>query len=159
VYPFPYRDLITSAARKYGVDPLLRVSLIRQESPFHPRARSVTDARGLTQFEPSTAPGVAARIGMSSFTLDQLFQPRVAIELGAAYLAAQTKAFGGNPIFALAAYNAGGGSVQGWLADNPRQDLDLLVEEIPYQQTNDYVRNIYRFYDEYQFVYRSSPAR
>ena len=158
VYPFPYRDLITAAAGKYGVDPLLLVSLIRQESAFDPNARSVTDARGLTQFEPSTASGVAAGIGMSGFTLDQLAQPRVAIELGAAYLAAQTKAFGGNPIFALAAYNAGGGSLQSWLADNPRQDLDLLVEEIPFQQTNDYVRNIYRFYDEYQFVYRSSTA-
>ncbi len=159
VYPFLYRDLITQSAQKYGVDPLLLVSLIRQESAFNPRAHSVTGALGLTQFEPGTAQGVAARIGLKDFTLDQLYQPRVAIELGAAYLAGQTKAFGGNPIFALAAYNAGAGSLQSWLSDNPRQDLDLLVEEIPFQQTNDYVRNIYRFYDEYRFVYRSSPGK
>lgn len=158
VYPFPYRDLITQSAQKYGVDPLLLVALIRQESAFNPSAHSVTGALGLTQFEPPTAQGVAKQIGLPNFTLDQLNQPRIAIELGAAYLASQTKVFGGNPIFALAAYNAGGGSLQSWLADNPRQDLDLLVEEIPFQQTNDYVRLIYRFYDEYQFVYRSSTG-
>ncbi|MGH2460876.1 MAG: transglycosylase SLT domain-containing protein [Chloroflexota bacterium] len=155
VYPFPYRDLITRSAQKYGVDPLLLVALIRQESAFNPNAHSVTGALGLTQFEPATAQGVAQQIGLANFTLDQLNQPPIAIELAAAYLASQTKVFGGNPIFALAAYNAGGGSLQTWLADNPRQDLDLLVEEIPFQQTNDYVRLIYRFYDEYQFVYRS----
>ncbi|HVC34410.1 MAG TPA: transglycosylase SLT domain-containing protein [Chloroflexota bacterium] len=155
VYPLPYEDLIVQSSQQYGVDPLLLVALIRQESAFDPRARSVTDAIGLTQFEPGTASGVAAQLGLTGFTQSDLYQPRTAIQMGAAYLASQVKAFGGNPFFALAAYNAGGGSVQSWLADNPRRDLDLLVEEIPFQQTSEYVRNIYRFYQEYQLLYRA----
>lgn len=157
VYPFPFHDLIVQSSRKYGVDPLLLVSLIRQESAFDTKARSSANALGLTQFMPSTAIDVATSIGISDFDLTDLYRPSVAIPLGAAYLASQTKAFGGNPYFALAAYNAGGGNVARWLSDNPRRDLDLLVEEIPFKQTYDYVRNIYRFYQEYKFLYRT-PA-
>jgi soluble lytic murein transglycosylase-like protein/outer membrane protein assembly factor BamD (BamD/ComL family) len=156
VYPFPYRDLITKSAREHGVDPLLLVSLIRQESTFDTRAHSPANAIGLTQFVPATAYGVASRLGLSDFSLADLYQPSIAIKLGAAYLATNVKAFGGNPYFALAAYNAGSGNVRKWLSDNPRRDLDLLVEEIPFKETSDYVRNIYRFYQEYQFLYRST---
>ncbi len=154
VYPFPYRDLIVQSARQYGIDPLLLVALIRQESAFRTEARSSASAVGLTQFLPSTALGVAAQIGLADFDIADLTRPRTAIELGAAYLASQIKAFGGNPYIALAAYNAGAGNVRRWLSDNPRGDVDLFVEEIPYQETREYVRNIYRFYQEYVLLYR-----
>lgn len=153
VYPFPYQDLIVPAARTYGVDPLLLVALIRQESSFNTTARSPSNAIGLTQFMPSTAQAVATEIGLADFRLDDLFRPAVAIRLGAAYLATEIKAFGGHPFIALAAYNAGEGNVRGWLVDNPRRDLDLLVEEIPFSETREYVRNIYRFYQEYRSLY------
>lgn len=158
VYPFPFRDLVVQASRKYEVDPLLLVSLIRQESAFDTTARSSASALGLTQFLPSTAIDVAQSIGISNFDPTDLYRPSIAIPLGAAYLASQTRAFGGDPFLALAAYNAGGGNVQSWLSDNPRRDLDLLVEEMPFQQTKDYVRNIYRFYQEYKLLYRTPPA-
>lgn len=158
VYPFPYRNLIISAARAHGVDPLLLVSLIRQESAFNTRARSPSNAIGLTQFMPGTAQAVAAQLGMTTFRMDDLLRPSIAIRLGAAYLATEIKAFGGNPFIALAAYNAGEGNVRQWLADNPRRDLDLFVEEIPFHETSEYVRNIYRFYQEYQYLYGGQPA-
>jgi soluble lytic murein transglycosylase len=153
VYPYPYRATIEAAAKKYGVDPLLLVALIRQESSFNPQAHSPSNAVGLTQFVPSTAQAVAARVGMANFTLSDLYRPPVAIELGAAYLAAEIKQNGGNPYLALAAYNAGDGAVQSWLSDNPRRDIDLLEEEIPVAETRDYVRNVYRFYQEYLTLY------
>jgi soluble lytic murein transglycosylase len=152
----PYRDVIEEASKRFGVDPLLLVSLIRQESAFDTMAHSPAGAIGLTQFMPSTAQGVAARIGLSDFTIDDLYEPRVAIQMSAAYLSSQVKTFGGNTYFALAAYNAGGGNVWNWLSDNPRRDIDLLVEEIPFKETSKYVRNIYRFYQEYQFLYRTN---
>ena len=155
VYPFPYQDLIESEAQKNGVDPLLLVSLIRQESMFNTHARSTVNAIGLTQFMPTTAEGVAASVGMTSFSMNDLYLPSVAIKLGAAYLSSQIRAFGGNPFIALAAYNAGAGNVNSWLSDNPHRDLDLFVQEIPFNETRQYVENIYRFYEEYQLLYRS----
>lgn len=154
VYPFPYRDLVEASAQKYGVDPLLLVALMRQESSFDPAAGSSAGARGLTQFLPSTAALLAPSIGLSSFSDADLNRPAVAIKLGARYLADLTREFGGNPYVAVAAYNAGSGNVHGWLGDNPRDDFDLLAEEIPYKETHDYVRNVYRFYQEYVWLYR-----
>ncbi len=155
VYPFPYENVIEAAAAKYSVDPLLLVALIRQESSFDPSALSNANAIGLTQFMPTTARTIAASVGLKDFALTDLYQPRVAIELGAAYLAAEIRQNGGKPYLALAAYNAGDGQVQKWLSNNPHHDVDLLVEEIPYAETRDYVRNVYRFYQEYQLLYRS----
>jgi soluble lytic murein transglycosylase len=156
VYPFPYQNAIEAAAAKYSVDPLLLVALIRQESSFDPSPHSTANAIGLTQFLPATARTIAASVGLKEFALTDLDQPRVAIELGAAYLATEIRQNGGNPYLALAAYNAGDGQVQKWLSDNPHHDVDLLVEEIPYAETRDYVRNVYRFYQEYQLLYRSA---
>ena len=155
VYPLPYQDLIVSEAQKNGVDPLLLVSLIRQESMFKTHATSPANAIGLTQFMPTTAQGVAASVGLSSFTISDLYLPSIAIKLGAVYLSSQIRAFGGNPFIALAAYNAGGGNVNSWLSDNPHGDLDLFVQEIPFNETREYVKNIYRFYEEYQLLYRT----
>lgn len=158
VYPFPYQDIIEQQAKRYGVDPLLLVSLIRQESTFNTQARSSVNAIGLTQFMPTTAYQVAATLGMTNFTLNDLYVPKTSIEMGAAYLSAQIKQFGGNPFLALAAYNGGGGNVMNWLSDNPRHDLDLFIQEVPFPETQQYVENIYRFYQEYQTLYRPSAT-
>jgi soluble lytic murein transglycosylase len=159
VYPFPYRDLVETDARRYGVDPLLLVALMRQESSFDPRASSPAGARGLTQFMPSTAQTLAAGVGLGGFSPDDLNNPAVAIKLGAAYLAGLSREFNGNPYLAIAAYNAGSGNVHAWLGDNPRGDFDLLAEEIPFQETRDYVRNVYRFYQQYLLLYAAPPSQ
>src|SRR5262249_9620770 len=137
-------------------DPLLLAALIKQESGFDPMAHSPADALNLTQIMPSTATTLAASVGLTSFSPDDLRQPRVAIELAAAYLRGLTPELDGNPYLAIVAYNAGSGSLHQWLADNPHHDVDLLAQEIPFQETHDYVRNVYRFYQKYQTVYRPS---
>ncbi len=156
VYPLAYLSLVRDAAAQYEIDPLLLLALMRQESVFNPRAKSSASALGLTQMLPATAAGVAARVGLTDFSTDDLYRPKTAIQLGAAHLAAEVRAFGGNPYLALAAYNAGEGAVRRWLADNPRRDVDLLFEEIPYTETKSYVRNVYRFYREYVALYRDA---
>lgn len=152
-YPFPYRDLVEAAARRFGIDPLLLLAVIRQESSFDPRAGSWAGAMGLTQFMPSTASLLAPAVGFDAFTTRDLYRPPVAITLGAAFLADLSEQFGGKPYLALAAYNAGAGNLQSWLSDNPHHDFDLLAEEISFPETRDYVRNVYRFYQEYRTLY------
>jgi soluble lytic murein transglycosylase-like protein len=132
-----FSDQINAAAQKYGIDPALLKGLIRQESGFNPNAKSPAGALGLTQL----MPGTAAALGVSN-PLD----PAQAIEGGAKYLSQQLKAFGGDPRKALAAYNAGPGAVQRY-GGVP-----------PYAETQNYVRSVMAFADEYRRQSPSQPA-
>jgi soluble lytic murein transglycosylase-like protein len=132
-----FSDLINAAAQKYGIDPALLKGLIRQESGFNPKAKSPAGAVGLTQL----MPGTAAALGVTN-PLD----PAQAIDGGAKYLAQQLKAFGGDPRKALAAYNAGPGAVQRY-GGVP-----------PYAETQNYVRSVMAFADQYRSQSPSQPA-
>jgi soluble lytic murein transglycosylase-like protein len=124
-----FSDQINAAAQKYGVDPALLKGLIRQESNFNPNAKSPAGAAGLCQL----MPGTAAALGCTN-PLD----PAQAIDAGAKYLSQQLKAFGGDPRKALAAYNAGPGAVQRY-GGVP-----------PYAETQNYVRAVMGFADQYR---------
>ena len=133
-----FSDLINSAAQKYGIDPALLKGLIRQESNFNPNAKSPAGAAGLCQL----MPGTAAALGCTN-PLD----PAQAIDAGAKYLSQQLKAFGGDPRKALAAYNAGPGAVQRY-GGVP-----------PYAETQNYVRSVMAFADQYRTQSpQTSPA-
>jgi soluble lytic murein transglycosylase-like protein len=130
-----YSSLINSAASKYGIDPALLKGLIKQESGFDPNAKSGAGAAGLCQL----MPGTAASLGCTN-----PFDPAQAIDAGAKYLSQQLKAFGGDPRKALAAYNAGPGAVQRY-GGVP-----------PYAETQNYVRSVMAFADQYRT--QSPPA-
>jgi soluble lytic murein transglycosylase-like protein len=132
-----FSDLINGAAQKYGVDPALLKGLIRQESNFNPNAKSPAGAAGLCQL----MPGTAAALGCTN-PLD----PAQAIDAGAKYLSQQLKAFGGDPQKALAAYNAGPGAVQRY-GGVP-----------PYAETQNYVRAVMGFADQYRTQSTTTPA-
>ena len=63
VYPFPYRDLLTSRAEELGLDPWLVAGLVRQESAFHPTIVSPAGAIGLMQVMPATGRQLARASG------------------------------------------------------------------------------------------------
>jgi soluble lytic murein transglycosylase-like protein len=132
-----FSDLINAAAQKYGIDPALLKGLIRQESNFNPNAKSPAGAAGLCQL----MPGTAAALGCTN-PLD----PAQAIDAGAKYLSQQLKAFGGDPRKALAAYNAGPGAVQRY-GGVP-----------PYAETQNYVRAVMGFAEQYRNQNPSQPA-
>jgi soluble lytic murein transglycosylase-like protein len=124
----PYAAEIEAAAQRNGVDPALLKALIRQESNFNANATSHAGARGLTQL----MPGTAAALGVDASV------PEQAIEGGARYLAQQLKRFGNDPAKALAAYNAGPGAVQRF-GGIP-----------PYAETQNYVKKVMAYADEYR---------
>lgn len=147
-YPTYYADLVVAESQKNQIDPLLYFAMIRQESGFNPWSTSSADARGLGQVIPSTGRDIARRLNVQNFSLDQLYLPHVSIRFGTWYFAQDLKNFN-EPIYALAAYNAGAGRVKLW----ERPDLDLAVEEIHLSETASYVRIVYTNWRQYQTIY------
>ena len=154
IYPLPYADFIASQAQQRSVDPLLFAGLIRQESTFNPSARSSANALGLAQVVPSTGQGIASALGRVPFNSDDLFRPQVSIEFGVFYLGRQLSQYDGRVYPALAAYNAGGGNANQWLAEFGIEDPDVFAEQIPFAETSYYVQIVYENYQHYRRLYR-----
>lgn len=152
VYPAAFGDIVAEQAGAQHLDPLLLLALVRQESSFDPRAQSSAQAMGLTQVVPSTARGIAGRLGRDSFALPDLFKPAVSLEFGAWFLNQLMTQFDGRVFPALAAYNSGGGAVSRWLA-RYGDDPDVLVEQVPYAETQAYLRIVYDNLWHYRALY------
>ena len=152
VYPWPFRDVVAAEAREFGLDPYLLAALIRQESSFDPDARSRAGARGLMQVMPATAREVARRMRLE--WSDQLLRaPHANLNAGAAHLANLLKYYGGDPVPALAAYNAGRSPVGRWRRNFATRDPALFVERIPYPAPRGYVRSVLRNWAVYRALY------
>jgi soluble lytic murein transglycosylase len=156
VYPSGWSDLVTAEAARHGLDPLLMLAMMRQESSFDPKAQSQAQAMGLTQVVPPTARAIAARLGRDDFALRDLFKPAVSVEFGAWYLAQMLKEWDNQPLHALAAYNAGSGNLARWQS-RFGPDPDVLVELIPFVETQTYLRIVYDNYRHYRALYSSPP--
>lgn len=153
LFPIEYAPLFAREARKHGLDPYLLVALVRQESAFDPKAVSVAAARGLMQLIPSTATRVARQLRWDSFSLEQLFFPRLNIRLGTQYLADRLAQFKGDIDRAVASYNAGPDPVTLWLIEGEYREAAEFVENIPFTETRNYVKIFHRNYRLYKRLY------
>lgn len=151
-YPAYYNNLVQEQAVIYGFDPLLMLSLMRQESLFNANATSIADAMGLTQVIPSTAQYIASELAWVNFEERDLYRPYVGIAFGAFYLHEQIQRFDGNQAVALAAYNAGPGYTLDWYGLSGG-DVDTFVTTITFDETRRYVQRIYSHYSIYRELY------
>ena len=144
LFPKPYFEDIRANAAANGLDPYLVLSLMRQESEFNPSVVSYANAYGLMQLLPSTGKSMAHRAGIKHFSVNDLLNPPVNIELGTLYLKQTVNKFNGHIEYALAAYNAGDDRIQEWISAGNFRDVPEFVESIPFTQTRDYVQAILR---------------
>ncbi len=152
LYPEPYWDTIKAESAKNNLNPYLVASLIRQESEFNPSAISYANAWGLMQLLPVVGHQMAREEGMTHFQTFQLLDPETNIRLGTRYLRQMLDKFGGEAVYALAAYNAGDNRVTDWQAAGPYQGIDEFVESIPFTQTREYVEAILRNRETYKAI-------
>lgn len=141
LYPQPFARQVRAASELSKLPPELIYSVMRQESLYSPDAVSAAGARGLLQMVPDTARRTAIAWKQRKPTPDALFDPNVAIVLGAAYLSTLIDRFGGQTVAALAAYNAGPNAASRWIPQQP-VEADVWIENIPYNETRTYVQRI-----------------
>ena len=158
LFPVAYWDLIRKHARARGLDPFLIAALMAQESTFDPAIRSRANAIGLMQILPSTGRQYARKIGIRRFRTSMLTQPETNIRLGTTIFADLSKKFGGTH-FALASYNAGETAVRQWIAERPGLDRDEFIDDIPYPETQNYVKKIVGTAEDYRRLYASRSRR
>lgn len=156
-YPLAFYPFVDRAARTYGLDPLLLLAIMRQESLFDPEVCSSAGACGLMQLMPSTAQRLAREAGLDPNSVD-LFDPEQNIALGALHLRELLQRFSFDPVLALAAYNAGEEAVRRWLERGGPQPVDEFVENIGYRETRDYVKRVWTHYLRYQSLYLTGRA-
>jgi soluble lytic murein transglycosylase len=150
IFPMSYYELIKRNAQH--IDPLVIISLIRQESGFNPNASSVVGATGLMQLMPATARRFNSRVRTKHLT-----NPEINVTIGIKYLKQLIVRYDGNLIFALAAYNAGEGKIDKWRREIFKcEDPLATIEAIPYEETRNYVKLIYRNYFFYSLLAEKS---
>jgi soluble lytic murein transglycosylase len=149
--PLRHDDIIRQQAEAKNLDPALIAAVIYQESRFRPR-KSSAGAVGLMQLMPDTAHFIAGKTGGTKFTTKDLSTPQINIQYGAWYLRWLLDHFDENEITALAAYNAGIGNVEKWLAESGQTHL-RSTDEIPFSETRHYVKNVLEARDQYRTEY------
>ena len=137
---FPTRYMSAIKNIDSTIDPLVVLSLIRQESAFNPKAKSIVGARGLMQLMPQTARRFNTKI-----RAHHLKKPNLNIRIGTKLLRKLLKKYQGNLIYALSAYNAGERNANKWIKTRfTGTNAEDIVEEIPFKETRLYVKLIYR---------------
>ncbi len=157
-FPAPEAELFSEHAEKRELDYPWVLAIARQESAFHPRARSHSGAMGLMQLMPATAKQAAKQAGIPYRKKSELYKPEINIALGTTHLAWLSKRFEDSRIMATAAYNAGSTPVKRWLKQRGHLPLDIWIETIPYDETRKYVQNVMAFRVIYSLL-ENQPAR
>jgi len=152
IYPLDYWPLIEKYSAANNLDPYLMAALIAQESTFTADVRSSANAYGLMQLLPSTGRRYAQRLRIRPFSTGSLTTPETNIRLGMAYFKDLVDRFGGAH-YALASYNAGDGRVSQWLAERPGLPQDEFIDDIPYPETQSYVKRILGTAEDYRRLY------
>lgn len=154
VYKLEYTEYVKKYANEYNVDEYLIYAIIKAESNFEPNAESHRGAKGLMQLMYSTAEDISKRIDIE-LNEDNILEPDININLGTKYISMLIQKYN-NINLALAAYNAGSGNVDSWIEKGTLKSDGSDIENVPFTETNNYVRKILRDYEIYKNIYEKS---
>ena len=155
IYPKTFKEYVSIYSEEYNIDENLIYALMKAESNFKSKAVSNRGAIGVMQLMEETALDVAkkAKIDIDENNLEQeLLKPEVNIKIGTIYIKTLLNQYQ-NVEVTLAAYNAGIGTVNTWIEEGTIKKDGSDIENIPYKETNQYVRKILRDYKIYEYLY------
>lgn len=146
-YKREYSEYVTKYSQQYKVDENLVYALIKAESNFKADAVSNKGAQGLMQLMFSTAKDVAKKSGIE-LTEENILDPEININIGTKYLATLLEKYKCVEV-AIAAYNAGSGNIDKWISNGTIKADGSDIENIPFKETNTYVRKIMKAFKIY----------
>lgn len=155
--PKKYCPLLKQYAGRYDIDWLLVSSIVFYESRYRPKVVSPKGAMGLMQVMPATSIESAAKLGLNEFEVDDLFKPKVNLDIGCFYFSRMLKEFDGDILLALAAYNGGKGSVYRWYKKAAGKDNDAelkysVIYKYVFPETKKYVQRVHGTYRLLKFL-------
>lgn len=153
IYKAEYSEYVYKYAQEYNVDPLMVFAIIKAESNFNPNVVSNSGAVGLMQLMDATAEELCNKLDIFYVKKVSLYNPELNIQLGTKYFSDLMKEYDNNYLLALTAYNAGIGNVKKWIDAGIINEDGSNIENIPYKETNNYVRKIVRDYRIYKELY------
>ena len=158
IFPLTYWNSIRKHSIARELDPYLVAALIAQESTFDPKARSSANAWGLMQIVPSTGRRLARALKIRRFSTATLTEPDTNIRMGTLHFSQLVRQYGGVH-YALASYNAGDSRVLRWKAERPGLDEDEFIDDIPFPETQNYVKRILGTAEDYRRLYGERRGR
>jgi soluble lytic murein transglycosylase len=153
LFPVGYWPQIKRYSLEHQLDPYLMAALILQESNFTADIKSPANAYGLMQIVPATGKQYARMLNLSKkFSIAMLTTAETNLKMGTAYFADLVRQYGGVH-YALATYNAGPGRIVRWKAAKPGLDADEFIDDIPFPETQNYVKRILGTAEDYRRLY------
>ena len=152
-YKQEYSEYVNKYAEMNDIDPMWIYAIIKVESNFDKNATSGSGAKGLMQLMDSTAIEISKHINLENFESDMLYDPEINIMLGTRYFVELLDRYDGNYYLAIAAYNGGIGNVDNWISKGIIDIDGSNIENIPYKETNMYVRKSVKAYNMYRELY------
>lgn len=153
LYPLEYTEYVEKYSSEYKLDKHMVYAVIKAESGFNSQAVSPRDAKGLMQIMDSTGEWAAKKMDIDHFQSSMLLEPETNIRIGCWYISYLLKQFNNDNVLALAAYNAGSGNVSKWLKDPEISKDGKTLGVIPFQETDNYVGRIQKYYKMYKKLY------
>ena len=153
IYPLKYTEYVEKYSKEYNIDSYMIYAIIKAESNFNENAKSNSNAIGLMQIMEPTAKEIAEKIDLN-ITEEQLLEPELNIQLGTKYFAGLLEKYNNNYKIAIIAYNAGIGNVDKWIKEGIIKEDGTDLENVPFKETNNYVRKILRNYEIYKGLYQ-----
>lgn len=158
LFPVNYWGMIRRYSEERHLDPYMMAALILQESNFTPDIKSSANAYGLMQLLPSTGRQYARSLHLPRrFSISMLTTAETNIKMGTAHFADLVQQFGGAH-YALASYNAGENRIARWISERPGIDQDEWIDDIPFPETQNYVKRILGQAEDYRRLYSSSSS-
>jgi soluble lytic murein transglycosylase len=156
LFPMPFVDDVVYSAEQADLPPDLVYAIMRKESAYNPSVVSNADAIGLMQLLERTAKNMALELGWKEFERPMLFEPSLNVLLGSHFISKLLQRYRGQAVPAIAAYNAGEHRVDPWLKRGAEGkstvELDRFVEDIPIDQTRNYVRRVIGNWARYRYL-------